>query len=233
MLCDGGENRVKTTSISSPLYLKVVPAEQRGGVCERWPPPSQHRRMRHADSGCCCCCCCYEYHSIIPILVSLSLLLLSLVLLLKRITNTTAGFGTPTDEQWPSMKDLPDFKKISFPVMQPTPPHKLLPSASKTALQLIRRLLGNNCLLVNSSSTLFVHHFYMYQVNHTSMFVRIMIVIVVTLQPMIQTIVLRHTLLCRKGISIRSLGPFTISSSEAPLLPCNNLLQKNGMLCLK
>mmetsp|Transcript_3114 Transcript_3114/g.4778 ORF Transcript_3114/g.4778 Transcript_3114/m.4778 type:complete len:161 (+) Transcript_3114:131-613(+) len=98
--------------------------------------------MRHADSGC-CCCCCYEYHSIIPILVSLSLLLLlSLVLLLKRITNTTAGFGTPTDEQWPSMKDLPDFKKISFPVMQPTPPHKLLPSASKTALQLIRRLLA-------------------------------------------------------------------------------------------
>mmetsp|Transcript_17198 Transcript_17198/g.24073 ORF Transcript_17198/g.24073 Transcript_17198/m.24073 type:complete len:125 (-) Transcript_17198:7-381(-) len=52
------------------------------------------------------------------------------------------SFGTPTMEQWPSMKDLPDFKKISFPAMQPTPPHKLLPSASKSALRLICRLLA-------------------------------------------------------------------------------------------
>jgi cell cycle related kinase len=38
--------------------------------------------------------------------------------------------GTPTEEMWPGMTELPDFNKITFPDMPPIPLECIVPDAS-------------------------------------------------------------------------------------------------------
>mmetsp|Transcript_9436 Transcript_9436/g.23242 ORF Transcript_9436/g.23242 Transcript_9436/m.23242 type:complete len:348 (-) Transcript_9436:215-1258(-) len=52
-----------------------------------------------------------------------------------------SSLGTPNAKQWPSMKELPDYSKISFPDMKRKPLASLIPSASRAALDCIEHLL--------------------------------------------------------------------------------------------
>ncbi|XP_071960531.1 cyclin-dependent kinase 20-like [Antedon mediterranea] len=49
--------------------------------------------------------------------------------------------GTPTEETWPGMKDLPDYNKITFPENAPIPLEEIVPDASPEALDLLKRFL--------------------------------------------------------------------------------------------
>lgn len=49
--------------------------------------------------------------------------------------------GTPTEEIWPQMLQLPDYNKISFPENPPIPFIEILPDASPLALDLLKRFL--------------------------------------------------------------------------------------------
>ncbi|XP_002741922.1 cyclin-dependent kinase 20-like [Saccoglossus kowalevskii] len=49
--------------------------------------------------------------------------------------------GTPTEKTWPGMKDLPDYKKISFPENPPIPLEQIVPDASPEALDLLKKFL--------------------------------------------------------------------------------------------
>jgi serine/threonine protein kinase len=50
--------------------------------------------------------------------------------------------GTPTDETWPGARTLPDFSKISFPLMVPPPLASLFPTATDPARSLADSLLA-------------------------------------------------------------------------------------------
>jgi cell cycle related kinase len=49
--------------------------------------------------------------------------------------------GTPTEEVWPGMTQLPDYNKISFTNFPSVPFERLLPDASPTAIDLLSRFL--------------------------------------------------------------------------------------------
>merc|ERR1712142_547765 len=49
--------------------------------------------------------------------------------------------GTPTEETWPGMTELPDFNKITFPENPPMPFEEILPDASPEAIDLVRQFL--------------------------------------------------------------------------------------------
>ncbi|XP_004209538.1 cyclin-dependent kinase 20 [Hydra vulgaris] len=51
------------------------------------------------------------------------------------------ALGTPDEDQWPGLKELPDFNKISFPKNNPIPFEKLVPDASKDAIDLLKKFL--------------------------------------------------------------------------------------------
>ncbi|KFM61377.1 Cyclin-dependent kinase 20, partial [Stegodyphus mimosarum] len=53
--------------------------------------------------------------------------------------------GTPTEEMWPEMTELPDYNKISFPEYEPVPWETLFPDSSPLA----RKLLSE-CLVYSS-----------------------------------------------------------------------------------
>jgi len=50
--------------------------------------------------------------------------------------------GTPTEETWPGVKNLPDFAKISFPPAAPQPWTTVLPRASPEACSFVANLLS-------------------------------------------------------------------------------------------
>eukprot|EP00794_Sanderia_malayensis_P012637 gene12634-13935_t len=50
-------------------------------------------------------------------------------------------FGTPDEESWPGMTELPDYNKITFPAMDPLPLENIVPDASPLALDLLKRFL--------------------------------------------------------------------------------------------
>eukprot|EP00741_Cyanophora_paradoxa_P003547 tig00000093_g3445.t1 len=52
--------------------------------------------------------------------------------------------GTPDEDSWPGIRELPDYGKIAFPEMPAVPLEQLLPNASPPALALLRRLLVYN-----------------------------------------------------------------------------------------
>lgn len=49
--------------------------------------------------------------------------------------------GTPTEENWPGVSQLPDFKKITFPDIKKISLKELVPNASDLALDLLGKLL--------------------------------------------------------------------------------------------
>ncbi|XP_015916105.1 cyclin-dependent kinase 20 [Parasteatoda tepidariorum] len=49
--------------------------------------------------------------------------------------------GTPSEEIWPEMVDLPDYNKISFPEYNPIPWEKLFPDATIAARDLLQQFL--------------------------------------------------------------------------------------------
>mmetsp|Transcript_37188 Transcript_37188/g.51613 ORF Transcript_37188/g.51613 Transcript_37188/m.51613 type:complete len:330 (+) Transcript_37188:82-1071(+) len=52
--------------------------------------------------------------------------------------------GNPSEEDWPEVKTLPDYPKISFPSMPGTPLDQVLPAAPPSAISLLTRLLSLN-----------------------------------------------------------------------------------------
>lgn len=51
------------------------------------------------------------------------------------------GLGTPTLQNWPGVDSLPDYHKIQFPKMPPTPFEELLADARPCAIALVKRFL--------------------------------------------------------------------------------------------
>lgn len=49
--------------------------------------------------------------------------------------------GTPNEQKWPGMSQLPDYNKISFPDYPPIPFEEILPDASQNALDLLKKFL--------------------------------------------------------------------------------------------
>jgi len=49
--------------------------------------------------------------------------------------------GTPTEETWPGMTELPDYNKITFPENPPIPFEEIMPDASPEAIDLVRQFL--------------------------------------------------------------------------------------------
>ena len=49
--------------------------------------------------------------------------------------------GTPTEESWPGMTELPDYNKITFPENPPIPFEEIMPDASPEAIDLVRQFL--------------------------------------------------------------------------------------------
>lgn len=54
------------------------------------------------------------------------------------------ALGTPSEEVWPGVKDLPDYNKISFPQTEPIPLEELVPDACEDALNLLKQFLVYN-----------------------------------------------------------------------------------------
>lgn len=51
------------------------------------------------------------------------------------------ALGTPTEETWPDLNELPDYNKIQFPNAEAIPLDELVPDASKEAMSLLQRFL--------------------------------------------------------------------------------------------
>jgi len=51
------------------------------------------------------------------------------------------ALGTPDEVKWPGLKDLPDYKKITFPENAPVPFEQLVPDASCDAIDLLQQFL--------------------------------------------------------------------------------------------
>jgi len=51
------------------------------------------------------------------------------------------ALGTPDENNWPGLKDLPDFKKITFPENEAVPFETLVPDAPSEAIDLLKRFL--------------------------------------------------------------------------------------------
>ncbi|XP_046840777.1 cyclin-dependent kinase 20-like [Xenia sp. Carnegie-2017] len=49
--------------------------------------------------------------------------------------------GTPDESSWPGMTELPDYNKITFPMMPAIPLEKLVPDASTEAIKLLKMFL--------------------------------------------------------------------------------------------
>mmetsp|Transcript_22363 Transcript_22363/g.26937 ORF Transcript_22363/g.26937 Transcript_22363/m.26937 type:complete len:361 (+) Transcript_22363:883-1965(+) len=52
--------------------------------------------------------------------------------------------GTPKEENWPELKSLPDYSKISFPEMSPTPLEQVLPDSPPEAIRMLKSLVQYN-----------------------------------------------------------------------------------------
>ena len=49
--------------------------------------------------------------------------------------------GTPNEEIWPGLSQLPDYKKITFPEYVPVPIERILPDTIPEALSLVKKFL--------------------------------------------------------------------------------------------
>lgn len=51
------------------------------------------------------------------------------------------NLGTPTDESWPGLKQLPDYNKINFPHSDGKSFEELIPDVDESCLDLIKSFL--------------------------------------------------------------------------------------------
>ncbi|KAL0480539.1 cyclin-dependent kinase Cdk20 [Acrasis kona] len=51
------------------------------------------------------------------------------------------ALGSPTQDNWPGVRKLPDYNKITFTKMNPVPMNQLVPNASPHAIDLLSKLL--------------------------------------------------------------------------------------------
>lgn len=60
---------------------------------------------------------------------------------IEQLAIVLGTLGTPTEETWPGLKQLPDYNKISFSSNKPKSWSIVLPSADAITLNLISRIL--------------------------------------------------------------------------------------------
>ena len=60
---------------------------------------------------------------------------------IEQLYLVTRALGTPTEETWPSLNELPDYNKIQFPDIEPLPLEELVPDACKEAKDLLQQFL--------------------------------------------------------------------------------------------
>ncbi|GAB5370528.1 hypothetical protein AAMO2058_001500800 [Amorphochlora amoebiformis] len=63
---------------------------------------------------------------------------------IDQLSTIFSCLGTPSTNDWPSIKDLPDYAKISFPEMKRKPLEEVVPRGTKAALRLLDQLLAYN-----------------------------------------------------------------------------------------
>lgn len=68
--------------------------------------------------------------------------------------------GTPNEEIWPGMSDLPDFKKIEFPTIPPIPLEDVVPDAPAEAVDLMKRMLVYNSKHRISANKALLHPYF-------------------------------------------------------------------------
>ncbi len=64
---------------------------------------------------------------------------------IEQLYLVTRALGTPNEETWPSLTELPDYNKIQFPNLEPLPFDELVPDACNEAISLLQ------CFLVYQS----------------------------------------------------------------------------------
>lgn len=70
------------------------------------------------------------------------------------------ALGTPTEENWPGLTELPDYNKITFPNYTPMMIEELIPEASADALDLLKSFLLYNCNKRLPANQALKHHYF-------------------------------------------------------------------------
>ncbi|CAG9766175.1 unnamed protein product [Ceutorhynchus assimilis] len=79
---------------------------------------------------------------------------------IEQLAIVLSTLGSPTDENWPDLKELPDYNKISF-VSSPSKPWMLiLPSADASTMDLLRKIIIYNSKKRLSAKQCLAHHFF-------------------------------------------------------------------------
>ncbi|KAL4106036.1 hypothetical protein PRIC1_004090 [Phytophthora ramorum] len=73
-----------------------------------------------------------------------------------RVTQVLGGI----EKQWPGVRELPDFNKVSFPAYEPMPLSKLFPDADTSAVDLLSKLLMLDPSKRLSARQALVHDFF-------------------------------------------------------------------------
>jgi cell cycle related kinase len=60
---------------------------------------------------------------------------------IEQLSLVIRALGTPNEQIWPGLVNLPDYNKIEFPHYDPMPFYELVPDASNEAVDLIKRFL--------------------------------------------------------------------------------------------
>ena len=60
---------------------------------------------------------------------------------IDQLCRVTRILGTPNEQVWPGLSELPDYKKITFPDLPPIPLHQIVPDAPPLALDLLESFL--------------------------------------------------------------------------------------------
>ncbi|KAJ3353506.1 Cyclin-dependent kinase 20 [Allomyces javanicus] len=71
-----------------------------------------------------------------------------------------SSLGTPTDDEWPTMRQLPDFHKIHFPEFPKRSVEDLIPDASPSALDLVGQFLVYDGAKRTSAVDALKHHYF-------------------------------------------------------------------------
>lgn len=70
------------------------------------------------------------------------------------------ALGTPSEDVWPGVKDLPDYNKISFPDTKPIPLEELVPDACEHALDLLKQFLVYDSKIRISAGRAILHPYF-------------------------------------------------------------------------
>lgn len=60
---------------------------------------------------------------------------------IEQLAMVLHNLGTPTNQSWPSLKDLPDYNKITFPPSKGKLFEELVPDADSTCINLIKSFI--------------------------------------------------------------------------------------------